>query len=129
MIIFNQGNTPERAKALSSAPWGIGSWITIPVVGASFADGVSLAQAGSTALVDVDPPESGPQVNVIAELAGDNEDNVVMAGAHLDSVQADQGSRTTGAAPLFSSRSPRQIAKLKPENTFDLPGGEPRRLV
>ena len=69
VIIFNQGNTPRprgsdrRARLLPD-----GAAVTIPVVGASFADGAALAQAGSTALVDVDPPENRPQVNVIAEL-------------------------------------------------------------
>ena len=93
--------------------------MTIPVVGASFADGAALAQAGSTALVDVDPPESRPQVNVIAELPGANNDNVVMAGAHLDSVQAGPGHQRQrqrlGAALLEVAE---QIAKLKPQNTL-----------
>ncbi len=71
--------------------------LSIPVVGASFADGAALAQAGSTAHIVVDSPESRPQVNVIAELPGKNDDNVVMAGAHLDSVQAGPGINDNGS--------------------------------
>ena len=57
VIIFNQGNTPDREGLIvgtlvpSSAP------ITIPVVGASFANGEALAQAGSTAHVHVELSE------------------------------------------------------------------------
>ena len=57
MIIFNQGDTPDRealivADATSiTLPDGSTGTIThnIPVVGASFANGVALAQPGSTA--------------------------------------------------------------------------------
>ncbi len=89
VIIFNQGNTPLREGLIVGTL--LPSAVTIPVVGASFADGVALSQPGSTALVDVDPPESRPQVNVIAELPGRTDDKVVMLGAHLDSVQAGPG--------------------------------------
>ena len=78
----------------------------IPVVGASFADGVALSQPGSTAFVEVDPPEIRTDFSVIAELPGKNEDNVVMAGAHLDSVIEARGSTTTARARPPSSRRP-----------------------
>ena len=100
VIIFNQGNTPERSGLIvgnATAPPPAPGPLSIPVVGASFADGSALAQVGSTALVDVDPPESRPQVNVIAELPGTNNANVVMAGAHLDSVQAGPGINDNGS--------------------------------
>ena len=90
VIIFNQGNDPDprgadrrHARRRSSADRS-----RIPVVGASFADGAALAQPGSTAHVRVVPTETRTDVNVIAELPGRNTDNVVMAGAHLDSVTA-----------------------------------------
>ena len=104
--------------------------MTIPVVGASFADGAALAQAGSTALVDVDPPESRPQVNVIAELPGANNDNVVMAGAHLDSVQAGPGINDNGsgsAALLEVAEQHRQAAARRTRCASR--GGAPRRPV
>lgn len=117
VIIFNQGNTPER-EGLIIGTLGDGSGVTIPVVGASFADGVSLALPGSTALVDVDPPESRPQVNVIAEITGDNDDNVVMAGAHLDSVLQGPGIQDNGSGSAALLEIAEAIAKLNPENTI-----------
>ena len=92
--------------------------MTIPVVGASFADGAALAQAGSTASIVVDPPESRPQVNVIAELPGANNNNVVMAGAHLDSVQAGPGINDNGSGSAALLEVAENIAKLKPQNTL-----------
>ena len=67
VIIFNQGNTPDReglivADATSVDPPipGAPGPVThgIPVVGASFADGVALAQPDSTAFVEVLPAET-----------------------------------------------------------------------
>ena len=106
VIIFNQGDTPDRealivADATSiTLPDGSTGTIThnIPVVGASFADGSALAQPGSTAFVDVVPAETRTDFNVIAELEGRNDDNVVMAGAHLDSVIEGPGIKTTARA-------------------------------
>ncbi len=114
VIIFNQGNTPAREGLIVGT---LGGSVLIPVVGASFAQGVALSQAGSTALVDVDPPESRPQVNVIAELPGANNDNVVMAGAHLDSVRAGPGINDNGSGSAALLEVAEQIGKLRPQNT------------
>ena len=46
------------------------STLTIPVVGASFADGESLAQSGSTASIEVLEPEIREDFNVLAEKPG-----------------------------------------------------------
>jgi Zn-dependent M28 family amino/carboxypeptidase len=91
--------------------------LNIPVVGASFADGAALAQADSTAHIVVDLPEPRPQVNVIAELPGANDSNVVMAGAHLDSVLAGPGINDNGSGSSALLEIAQQISKLKPENT------------
>jgi Zn-dependent M28 family amino/carboxypeptidase len=116
VVIFNQGNDPTREGLIvgTLAP----DVAAIPVVGASFADGAALSAAGSTALVDVDPPEQRPQVNVIAELPGKNDGNVVMAGAHLDSVQAGPGINDNGSGSAALLEVAQQIRKLKPENTL-----------
>lgn len=95
-IIFNQGNTPERELLLTGgtpAPFVT----AIPVVGVSFATGAALAQPGSTATLVVTPPQIITQVNVIAETAGGAADNVVMAGAHLDSVTRGPGINDNGS--------------------------------
>ncbi len=117
VIIFNQGNEPSR-EGLIVGTLGGTNVAAIPVVGASFADGVALSQEGSTAFVNVDPPEERPQVNVIAELPGANDDNVVMAGAHLDSVQRGPGIQDNGSGSAALLEVAEQIAKLKPQNTL-----------
>lgn len=116
VIIFNQGNTPQRVDLIigTLAP----SVAAIPVVGASFADGIALAQPGSRASIDVDPPQNVVINNVIAELPGKNSGNVVMAGAHLDSVQRGPGLQDNGSGSAALIEVAEQIAKLKPENTL-----------
>ena len=95
VVIFNQGNTPDRegliVGTLVTQVQQPPPTITVPVVGASFADGQALAQPGSTARVRVLPSETRTDVNVIADLPGTNRTNVVMAGAHLDSVHGRSG--------------------------------------
>ena len=117
VVIFNQGDTPDREGVIIGTLGGP-NVVAIPVVGASFADGAALAQEDSTALVDVDPAESRPQVNVIAELAGHNDDNVVMAGAHLDSVQRGPGIQDNGSGSAVLLEVAEQLHKLKPQNTL-----------
>jgi Zn-dependent M28 family amino/carboxypeptidase len=116
VVIFNQGNTPAREAlivgTLGTAP------VTIPVVGASFADGATLAQAGSTARVRVLPSETRTDYNVIAEKAGINTDNVVMSGAHLDSVGEGPGINDNGSGSGAILETALQMAKVKPVNTI-----------
>ena len=127
VIIFNQGNTPDRealivADATSVDPPipGAPGPVThgIPVVGASFADGVALAQPGSTAFVQVLPAETRTDYNVIAELDGKNDDNVVMAGAHLDSVIEGPGINDNGSGSAALLETALMMANLNPENTL-----------
>jgi Zn-dependent M28 family amino/carboxypeptidase len=106
VIIFNQGNTPDREELIVADTTSVDEPIPgapgpvtygIPVVGASFADGVALSQPGSTAFVKVLPADTRTDYNVIAELPGKNKDNVVMAGAHLDSVIEGPGINDDGS--------------------------------
>jgi Zn-dependent M28 family amino/carboxypeptidase len=141
VIIFNQGNTPDRealivADATSlddpTAPGGVSS-IThnIPVVGASFANGVALSQPGSTAFVEVLPAETRTDFNVIAELEGKNTDNVVMAGAHLDSVIEGPGINDNGSGSAAILETALMMANVHPQNTirFAWWAGEEQGLV
>ena len=118
VIIFNQGDTPLREGLIVGTLLPDGAAVTIPVVGASFADGAALAQPGSTAFIEVPPAESRPQVNVIAELPGANNNNVVMAGAHLDSVRAGPGINDNGSGSAALLETAQQLAHLKPQNTL-----------
>ncbi len=70
VILFNAGDNaadPSRFNLIVGTLGGP-DVVDIPVVGASFEQGVALAQAGSTARVTVPLPELRPQKNVIAEL-------------------------------------------------------------
>ncbi len=118
VIIFNQGNDPTREGLIVGTLLPDGAAVTIPVVGGSFANGEALSQAGSTAHIDVDPPESRPQVNVIAEKTGTNDGNVVMAGAHLDSVQAGPGINDNGSGSAALLEVAEQLSRHRPENTL-----------
>jgi Zn-dependent M28 family amino/carboxypeptidase len=120
VIIFNQGNDPTREGLIVGTLLPDGAAVTIPVVGASFADGAALAQAGSTASVEVPPAESRPQVNVIAERTGANDENVVMAGAHLDSVRAGPGINDNGSGSAVLLEVAQQLAHVRLQNTVRL---------
>jgi Zn-dependent M28 family amino/carboxypeptidase len=132
VIIFNQGNTPDRSGVLTDItaepPDGSNVTINVPVVGASFDAGAALSQAGTTATVSV---LNEPQTNVIAELKGRNTNNVVMAGAHLDSVPAGPGINDNGSGSATLLELAEQLSKLKPENTlrFAWWGGEEEGLL
>jgi Zn-dependent M28 family amino/carboxypeptidase len=114
VVIFNQGNDPTREGLIVGTldPFNA----SVPVLGASFADGVALAQPGSTALVQVDPPEIITQVNVLAESRGGDPNNVVMAGAHLDSVPAGPGINDNGSGSAALIEVAEQMAKVNPRN-------------
>jgi hypothetical protein len=140
VVIFNQGNTPEREALIVADATSVDPPIpgapgpvthTIPVVGASFADGVALARPGSTAFVKVLPAETRSDFNVIAELPGKNTNNVVMAGAHLDSVIEGPGINDNGSGSAALLETALNMANLKPENTlrFGWWAGEEQGLV
>jgi Zn-dependent M28 family amino/carboxypeptidase len=122
VVIFNQGNAPDREELIvgtaANLDEGGPSNLTIPVVGASFADGVALAEPGSTAFVEVIEPEIREDFNVIAEKPGRNDDNVVMAGAHLDSVEAGPGINDNGSGSAALIELAQKMRKVKNENTL-----------
>ena len=131
VIIFNQGNDPTREALIIGTLVPSPAEITIPVVGASFDNGVALSQPGSTAHVRVVPNETRTDVNVIAELPGQNANNVVMAGAHLDSVTAGPGINDDGSGSAALLETALQMSKVKPENTvrFAWWGAEEEGLI
>ena len=127
VIIFNQGNTPEREPLIVADATSVDEPIPgapgpvthgIPVVGASFADGLALSEPGSTAFVEVLPSETRTENSVVAELPGENTDNVVMAGAHLDSVVEGPGINDDGSGTAALLETALMMANSKPENTL-----------
>ncbi len=140
VIIFNQGNTPDREELIVADATSVDEPIPgapgpiehgIPVVGASFAQGIALSDAGATAYVKVIPAETRTDYNVIAELAGKNADNVVMAGAHLDSVIEGPGIQDNGSGSAAILETALMMAKSNPVNTirFAWWAGEEQGLV
>ncbi|WP_404431366.1 M28 family metallopeptidase [Microbacterium lacus] len=98
----------------------VGTGITIPALGVSPDIGTSLLQANSVARVAVAAPVNRPQRNIIAELPGRNDNNVVMAGAHLDSVPAGPGINDNGSGSAALLEIGQNLSKLKPQNTIRL---------
>jgi Zn-dependent M28 family amino/carboxypeptidase len=129
LIIMNQGDTPARSVTFvgTLAPMVA----TIPVVGASFDDGVALSAAGSTARVRVEPARVITQENVIAESKTGDATNVVMGGAHLDSVQAGPGINDNGSGSAALLETAIQLKKVKPVNKlrFAWWGAEEANLI
>ncbi|WP_323095767.1 M28 family metallopeptidase [Intrasporangium sp. YIM S08009] len=56
--------------------------------------------------------------NVLAELPGKNTGNVVMAGAHLDSVNAGPGINDNGSGSAALLEVAENLGKVKPQNTI-----------
>ncbi len=69
--------------------------------------------------------------NVLAELPGKNTNNVVMAGAHLDSVNEGPGINDNGSGSAALLELGENLAKVKPQNTIRLAwwGAEEAGLV
>ena len=117
VIIFNQGNTntPDRQDLIVGTLGGT-NIVAIPVVGGSFPNGEALAQAGSTAHINVPSPQNVTVNNVIAESKDGDPNNVVMAGAHLDSVGAGPGINDNGSGSAAILETAEQLSKVKPRN-------------
>jgi Zn-dependent M28 family amino/carboxypeptidase len=115
-IIMNEGQ-PGRTGLINMI--GDATGLTIPVVMAIYDAGLDLALTpGSTVRVKVDfTAEEREAYNVFAETSAGNDSNVVMAGAHLDSVQEGAGinDNASGSAALLEVAE--QMAKVKPNNT------------
>jgi len=56
--------------------------------------------------------------NVLAEKTGKNTNNIVMAGAHLDSVNAGPGIQDNGSGSAALLEAAEQMARVKPHNTL-----------
>lgn len=118
VIIFNEGQ-PGRTSAVAGTLSTPG--VTIPVIGTTFAigddlrNGVSNGDTGSQARVRVDRvSETRTTYNVLAETPTGDPNNVIVVGAHLDSVPRgpginDNGSGSAGILEIAESISARGI--------------------
>jgi hypothetical protein len=123
VVIMNQGNTPDRSGPYTGNGASLDTGSTqpaiysIPSISSSFADGQKLAAPGSRAIVD-SRFETRTDYNVIAEKAGANDGNVVMAGAHLDSVPAGPGINDNGSGSAALLETALLMAKSDHQNTI-----------
>ena len=134
IVIFNQGNTTAADRnGIPAVTLTANNTSGIPVIGTTYALGVTLANTpGLRMRVFANTlRQTLPTYNVIAEKPGANDDNVVMAGAHLDSVLAGPGINDNGSGSAAILETAVQLAKLKPENTvrFAWWGAEESGLV
>jgi Zn-dependent M28 family amino/carboxypeptidase len=120
IVIFNQGNTAaEDRNNIPAVTLTANNTSGIPVLGTTYALGVTLSQTpGLRMRVFANSlREILPTANVIAEKRGANANNVVMAGAHLDSVLAGPGINDNGSGSATILEVAKQIAKLDLPNT------------
>lgn len=112
-IISNDG----RAGLVSMI--GDATGLTIPVVFASTPTGQDLySTPGATVTVTVDYfAEERTAWNVIAETNTGDDANVVMAGAHLDSVQGGAGINDNGSGSAALLETAIQMQRVQPTNT------------
>jgi Zn-dependent M28 family amino/carboxypeptidase len=116
-IIFNQGNGPDRVDPISgtlSAEYAGG----IPVVFASFTRGVEWSGTAGLEMHLIADVFNGTATtsNVIAESPKGDPDNVVMVGAHLDSVAAGPGIQDNGSGSAAILEVAEQMARVNPRN-------------
>jgi Zn-dependent M28 family amino/carboxypeptidase len=121
IVIFNQGNTADPSRqGIPAVTLTANNTSGIPVLGTTYALGATLA--GTPGLVmrvfANTEREVLPTYNVLAERTGKNDDNVVMAGAHLDSVLEGPGIQDNGSGSAALLEAAEQLANLKPQNTL-----------
>ncbi len=111
-IVFNQGNTPDRSTLLFATLGGPG--VNIPAIGTDTALGASLD--GTTLHIATDTAsEIRTSYNVLADTGGDP-DNVIVVGAHLDSVPGGPGIQDNGSGSAANLEVAVQMANVDPIN-------------
>ncbi|KGN38453.1 M28 family metallopeptidase [Knoellia subterranea] len=115
VVIMNEGQ-PGRTDVIAGT---LGAPdVTIPVLGTSYEVGAEIASTPGIVLRIGTETESAIRTtwNVFAETAKGNPDNVVMAGAHLDSVVEGPGINDNGSGSAAILEVAEQFAKVAPKN-------------
>jgi len=113
-VIFNLG-AADSLGLLFGTLGAPGS--TIPVIGISFELGVELSLDPTVVHLDVQTiSETRQTANVLAETPGGQADNIVMAGAHLDSVPEGPGINDNGSGSGALIEIAEQMHKVNPKN-------------
>jgi len=132
VIVFNQGNNDDR-KGLIAGTLGSDYAGGIPVFFATYDNGVAWSdEKGLTLNMVADVLREERSVdNVIAETRWGNPDNVVMVGAHLDSVFEGAGinDNGSGSAALLEMANLMKRARIRNKVRFACWGAEEAGLV
>ncbi len=121
IVIFNQGETNDPARqGIPAVTLTANNTSGIPVLGTTYALGAQLAGTpGLRMRVFANTfRQILPTSNVLAEKKGKNDNNVVMAGAHLDSVLDGPGINDNGSGSAALLEAAEQLANIKPQNTM-----------
>ncbi|RSM94892.1 aminopeptidase [Nonomuraea sp. WAC 01424] len=112
-VIFNEGQPGRTATLLGN----LGTPVTIPVVGTSFAVGQELAATGGVVHLKTDTiSDIRTTYNVIADSKWGDPNKVVMSGAHLDSVPAGPGINDDGSGTAATLAVAEALGKIPTRN-------------
>ena len=119
ILFFNQGNTPAPDRnGIPAVTLGDGYTGDIPALNLTYALGAQLSGISGLRMrlfANVSRVLTTTE-NLIAESRVGDPNNVVMAGAHLDSVAAGPGINDNGSGSSALIEVAEQLAKLKPVN-------------
>lgn len=117
VIIMNQGNSPDR-NGLFGGTLGSDYAGGLPVLGTTYAHGVEWAATPGLVVHMFANVFRGlaTSSNILAESPGGDPNNVVMVGAHLDSVNAGPGIQDNGSGSAAILEVAEQLADLNPVN-------------
>lgn len=116
VIVFNEGQ-PGRTEAFAASLGTLA--VSIPVVGTSFEVGQALVEPDTVARLRTDTiSEIRETYNVLAETRRGRADNVVMIGAHLDSVTDGPGINDNGSGAAGILDVALKMRKTKVTNTL-----------
>lgn len=115
ILIYNDGADPSREGPVAGT---LGRPFPMPILGPSFKVGNDLAEAAKAGGVQLRVKadtinEKRMTRNVIAETKGGRADNVVMVGAHLDSVAEGPGLNDNGSGSATVLAIAQQLPKIK----------------
>ncbi len=115
VVLFNQGDTEDR-EGMWLATLGADTNVDIPVVLTTYAVGEAIAQGGAVTIeLEVDAGvETRSTANVIVESEGGDESDVIMLGAHLDSVPAGPGINDNGSGTAAILEIARAVRSCEP---------------
>jgi len=102
-VVMNEGNNDSPARqngfsgTLGSPNQGVAIGLSYPI-GVDLANGVNSGDTGSQATIKVDRvQETRTTRNILAETSGGDPNNVIVVGAHLDSVPRGAGVNDNGS--------------------------------